>query len=91
MEDKYEPVDVSERYDVHRDTVNRGVRRSDLLYPDAVLLRNGCKPRLMVTREALKACDTRRIAFYTTTSSWLRLHGLDGVKPPPRLSARAEF
>ena len=52
MEDKYEPVDVAERYDVHRDTVNRGVRRGDPLYPDAVLLGNGCKPRLMVTREA---------------------------------------
>ena len=47
-----EPVDVADRYDVHRDTVNRGVRRGDPLYPDAVLLRNGCKPRLMVTREA---------------------------------------
>ena len=81
-------MDVAERYDVDRDTVCRGVRRGDPLYPDAVLLGNGCRPRLMVTREALKACDARRIAFYKTTSSWLRLDGLDDVKPPPRLSAR---
>ena len=88
MEDKYELVDVAERYDVHRDTVYRGVRRGDPLYPDAVLLGNGPRPRLMVMREALKACDTRRIAFYKTTPSWLKLDGLDDVKPPTRLSAR---
>lgn len=87
--DEYEVAEVAERYGVHRDTAYRGIRRHDPMYPDAVPQGNGSKPRLVVSREAIEACDARRIAFYKTTPSWLYLEGLDFMSPPPRRSARA--
>ena len=87
--DEYDVSEVAERYGVHRDTVYRGVRRGDPMYPDAVGIGNGVKPRLVVSVEALRASDFRRLAFYKTTPSWQKLIGLEFTKPPPRQSARS--
>lgn len=85
----YQVEEVAERYGVHRDTVYRGIRSGDPMYPDAQRLGNGPKAGIVVLKEDLEACDERRIAFYKTTPSWMLFEGLDFKKPPPRRSARS--
>ena len=86
--DEYRIDEVADRYGVTPDSVYRGIRKGSPLYPSAFRRGAGPKAWLYVTRAALEACDIRRIAFYKTTPSWLKHDGLDGVKPPKRVSAR---
>lgn len=87
--DDYSVYEVAVRYGVTPDAVYRGIRSGSPLYPEAQ--RDGLGPRapLVVTAASLEACDARRIAFYRTTPSWLKLEGRDREKPPPRRAARA--
>lgn len=67
----YDVHEVAERYYVHVQTVYRGMKAKDPMYPFPETIGNGPRPRLRVSREALEACDQRRIQFYRTTPSWL--------------------
>lgn len=86
--DDYYVEDVAERYCVTCDTVYRGIRRRSPLYPKAYRRGKGPKAVLVITPAAVKACDGRRIKFYKSTPSWLKLDGKEGQKPPVRRSAR---
>lgn len=85
--DDYTVEEIAARYGVTRDAVYRGIRKRSPLYPLAVKQGNGTKAWLVITGEAVESCDARRIAFYKTTPSWLKLEGLDWVKPPKRMAA----
>ena len=87
----YTVEDIAHRYGVTRDAVYRGIRKGSPLYPTAKREGSGPRAPLIVTRAAMEACDARRVEFYMTTPSWLKLEGLDWVKPPQRRSARTMF
>lgn len=85
--DDYTVEEVADRYGVTSDAVYRGIRKRSPLYPLAVKRGKGPKAWLVITGEAVESCDARRIAFYKTTPSWLKLEGLDWVRPPKRVAA----
>jgi hypothetical protein len=80
--------DVADRYQVHRDTVYKGVRADSPLFPKATRKGTGPKAWLYFTPEDIRQCDQSRIAFYQTTPSWQVLLGQDAGAAPPRRSAR---
>ena len=81
-QDEYTPADVAERYGVHRDTVYKGVRSGDGMYP-MPRPATGDRPRLAFTKEAVAICDRNRIAVYKRTPSWYSLRGVVKEAPPP--------
>lgn len=86
--EEYTVEEVAQRYGVTRDAVYRGIRKGSPLYPEAEKGGDGPKAWLVISRQALRACDARRIVFYKRTPSWLKLEGQGWVKPPKRISAR---
>ena len=88
-ESSYSVDEIAHRYGVTPDAVYRGIRLGSPLYPVATRDGNGPRAPLLITCEALEACDARRIEFYMTTPSWFKLDGRDWQKPPLRKSARA--
>lgn len=86
--DEWSVDEVADRYQVHRDTVYKGVRAGSPLFPRATRKGSGPKAWLYFSAQAIAACDQNRITFYMTTPSWHELTG-QGVKAaPPRRSAQ---
>jgi len=75
--------EVADRYEVHRDTAYKAIRAGHVLYPEAIEDGVGPRPRLLVWRQAVEACDERRLTYYRTTAAWHGMSG-NGIKPPPR-------
>ena len=88
-EEIYYVCDVADRYRVREDTVFKGMRSGDPMYPRSHPLGNGPRPRIAITRKEMKLCDERRLAFYETTPSWIKRFGPSPEVFPPRISARA--
>ncbi|MBV5347057.1 hypothetical protein JZU46_02410 [bacterium] len=88
-EDIYFVIDIAERYHVREDTVFKGVRSGDPMYPRSHPLGSGPRPRIAMTREEVEACDARRLAFYKTTPSWIRHFECTQDGFPARKSARS--
>jgi len=80
--------DIAERYSVRRDTVYKGVKAQNPLFPEAHRKGAGPKAWLHFTPQSIRDCDARRIAFYRTTPSWHRLFGDGPWAAPPRRSAK---
>lgn len=80
--------DIADRYQVHRDTVYKGVRSGSPLFPKASRKGTGPKAWLYFAPEDIRECDQNRIAFYQTTPSWKVLTGQEAKAAPPRRSAR---
>ena len=85
----YYVCDVAYRYRVREDTVFKGMRSGDPMYPRSHPLGNGPRPRIAVTREEMELCDERRLAFYETTPSWIKRFEPSTDVFPQRISARA--
>jgi transposase len=85
----YTVEEVAQRYGVHRDTAYKGIRSGDPMYPRAEPAGDGPRPRLLIRRDEIAACDRRRLEFYRTTPSWHKLFREVDAVPPPRRSARA--
>lgn len=86
-EDAYSVDDIAERYDVHRDTVYKGIRAGSPLFPQASRKGSGPKAWLHFTRASIQTSDRNRIAFYKTTPSWHELFGDGASAAPVRRSA----
>jgi hypothetical protein len=86
---EYGVGDIAERYEVHRDTVYKGVRAQSPLFPQGSRKGSGPKAWLYFSPEAILACDLRRIAFYRTTPSWHEYFGKGASAAPARRSAKA--
>ena len=80
--------DIADRYQVHRDTVYKGVRSRSPLFPKASRKGTGPKAWLYFAPEDIRERDQNRIAFYQTTPSWKVLTGQEAKAAPPRRSAR---
>ena len=81
--------EVSERYEVNLQSVYDGGRVGHVLYPECVADGVGKRPRIKFSREAIEACDRRRLVFYKTTPSWYQMRKNDASLAPPRRSAAA--
>ncbi len=88
MKRDYTVLEVAERYAVHFDTVYKGVRRGDPMYPLAVRSGPGSRSALKFSRSAIQTCDQARIDFYRTTPSGTVLFCGAFAVVPPRRSAR---
>ena len=86
----YTVDEVAERYDVHRDTVYKGVRACSLLFPQADRKGAGPKAWLHFTSKSVETSDQFRIAFYETTPSWHEFFG-DGASAAPARRAAAKL
>lgn len=86
--DTYSVDDIAERYDVHRDTVYKGIRAGSPLFPLASRKGDGPKAWLHFTLASIRTSDRNRIAFYKTTPSWHELFG-DGASAAPARRAAA--
>ena len=88
----YTAFEVADRYEVHFQTVYKGARPGQALYPVATAVvtakGTGKKPRIMFSREAIEACDRARLLFYKTTPSWHEMMR-SNVPAAPRRSAAA--
>lgn len=84
----YSVQDVAERYDVHRDTVYKGIQSESPLFPKPSRINAGPKAWVHFTPEAIIECDQNRIAFYKTTPSWHELYGEGASAAPIRLAAK---
>lgn len=62
--------EVADRYDVHRDTAYKAIREARPLFPEAIQDGTGPRPRLLVWRQSIEACDTRRLIYYKGTMAW---------------------
>ena len=87
----YTAIEVAERYDVHDQTVYKGARLGEALYPvsTAVVTAEGTgeRPRILFSREAIEAADRARLLFYKTTPSWHQMMRSDAPAPPRRSAA----
>ena len=81
--------DIAERYHVREDTVFKGIRSGDSMYPRSHPLGSGPRPRIAITREEVAACDERRLAFYKPSPIWIRHYECTMEVFPARKSARA--
>lgn len=79
--------DIAERYDVHRDSVYKGIRAGSPLFPRAGRKGAGPKAWLHFTLESIRTCDQNRLTFYKTTPSWHELFGAGASAAPVRRSA----
>ncbi len=86
--DEFSVDEIADRYQVHRDTVYKGVRSGSPLFPKATRKRTGPKAWLYFSSEDVRDCDQNRIAFYQTTPSWKVLTGQEAKAAPPRRSAK---
>lgn len=86
-EDTYTVDDIAERYDVHRDTVYKGIRAGSPLFPQASRKGPGPKAWLHFTMASIRTSDRNRIAFYKTTPSWHELFGGGASAAPVRRAA----
>ena len=95
----YTAIEVAERYDVHDQTVYKGARLGQALYPVATAVvtadttavvtaeGTGERPRIKFSREAIEACDRARLLFYKTTPSWHQMMRSDAPAPRRRSAA----
>lgn len=83
----YTAFEVAERYEVHFQTVYKGARLGDELYPVATAEGTGKRPRIKFSREAIEACDRARLLFYKTTPSWHEMMRINDPAPPRRSAA----
>lgn len=88
-QDTYTVQEIADRYDLHRDTAYKAIRAGDPMLPRAEPLREGIRPRLVIGRAAVAACDWDRVTFYRTTPSWHTKFVVGAPPAPPRRSARA--
>ena len=86
-EGTYTVDEIAERYDVHRDTVYKGIRAGSPLFPRAGRKGAGPKAWLYFTAESIETSDRNRIAFYKTTPSWHGLFGAGASAAPVRRAA----
>ena len=83
----YTVDEIAERYDVHRDTVYKGVRAGSPLFPRPGRKGAGPKAWLHFTAASIETSDRNRIAFYKTTPSWHDLFGAGASAAPMRRAA----
>jgi len=83
----YTVDEIAVRYDVHRDTVYKGIRAGNPLFPHAGRKGAGPKAWLHFTTESIETSDRNRIAFYKTTPSWHDLFGAGASAAPVRRAA----
>jgi hypothetical protein len=86
-QDWYSAWDVAERYGVNVQSVYDGIREAHVLFPQSEVTGNGSRPRRRFSREAIEACDQRRLWFYKTTPSWHAKFVPGAPAAPPRRSA----
>jgi hypothetical protein len=84
----YTVGEIAERYDVHRDTVYKGIRAGSPLFPQAGRKGAGPKAWLHFTTESIETSDRNRIAFYKRTPSWHDLFGAGASGAPARRAAK---